>query len=264
MHGKQAALAEGLAPLGLGWRATPTGFDTDRFGTFTREVPRAGDQRAAARAKALALLDACPEAELAVASEGSFGPHPALPIVPAGRELVLLRDRRGAELVGQELTLDTNFAQAEVAGVPALLAWARQAGFPEHGVLLMAAGGVPPVTRDLADIATLAAAAEARLAAEGRLWVETDMRAHRNPRRMAAITRAAADAARRWAARCPACATPDFTPRHEPGRPCAWCGAPTEEPWRAVALCAACGHARETLLDPERRADPGHCARCNP
>lgn len=264
MHGKHAALAEGLAPIALAWLATPAGFDSDRFGTFTREVPRAGTQLEAARAKADAVLAALPEADLGVASEGAFGPHPALPIVPAGRELVLLRDRQGAELIGQDLTLDTNYAQAEFDSLDALIAFAERTGFPEHGVLLLAPGGVPPVTRDVADRAALIAAAQARLATGGRLWIETDMRAHRNPRRMAAIARAAADAARRWAARCPACGRPDFVPRREAGRPCAWCGGPTEEPWREFADCAGCGHCAMTLIEPERRADPGCCPNCNP
>ncbi|MBX9880761.1 MAG: hypothetical protein K2X73_02180 [Sphingomonas sp.] len=263
MHAKEAALAEGLAPLCLTWLATPT-LDTDRFGTFTREVPRAGTQLEAARAKALAALAACPQAELAVASEGAFGPHPALPIVPAGRELVLVLDRLGGELVGHDLTIDTNYAQAEVESIGEALDFAARAGFPEHGVLLMAPGGGPPVTRDLGDVAALVAAVEARLNEAGRLWIETDMRAHRNPRRQAAIARAAADLARRWAARCPACARPDFTARTAPGRPCAWCGGATDEAWRAVARCAGCGHEHVALIDPERRADPGSCAHCNP
>jgi len=263
MHGKQAALAEGLAPLSLTWLPAPA-LDTDRFGTFTREVPRAGTRLEAARAKAEAALAACPEAELAVASEGAFGPHPAIPIVPAGRELVLVRARDGAELIGHDLTLDTNYAQSEIDRVAGALAFARAAGFPGHGVLLMAAGGVPPVTRDLVDPAALEAAVRQRLAVESLLWIETDMRAHRNPRRMAAIERAAVDLARRWAARCPACMRPDFVPRIEPGRPCAWCGGPTAEAWREVAACASCGHQRESVIDPERRADPGSCANCNP
>jgi hypothetical protein len=48
-----------------------------------------------------------------VASEGSFGPHPYIPFLPPGRELVLLIDRKAAiELIGFDADSDTNFGHA--------------------------------------------------------------------------------------------------------------------------------------------------------
>jgi len=41
MHGKAAAIAPPLARLGI-TLVVPKGLDTDRFGTFTAEVPRKG------------------------------------------------------------------------------------------------------------------------------------------------------------------------------------------------------------------------------
>lgn len=96
MHGKEPVIAEALAPLALAYAAPPAGFDTDRFGTFTRDVARAGGQLDAARAKANAALAANPQARVAIASEGAFGPHPELPLLPGGHELVLLLDRATA------------------------------------------------------------------------------------------------------------------------------------------------------------------------
>ncbi|NHB77752.1 hypothetical protein [Rhodobacter calidifons] len=55
MHGKAAAIAPPLARLGIAV-VVPEGLDTDRFGTFTGEVPRAGGMVEAARAKALSTM----------------------------------------------------------------------------------------------------------------------------------------------------------------------------------------------------------------
>lgn len=43
MHGKEAALAPPFARPGIAL-LTPEGLDTDRFGSFTAEVPRAGTE----------------------------------------------------------------------------------------------------------------------------------------------------------------------------------------------------------------------------
>ena len=81
MHRKEQVIAPILEEaLGLQVEVSP-GLDTDRFGTFTREVPRPGTQLATVRLKAQAALAAVPEAAFGLASEGSFGPHPWFPLV---------------------------------------------------------------------------------------------------------------------------------------------------------------------------------------
>jgi hypothetical protein len=98
MHGKEAALA---APLqeALGLMLIPAaGFDTDRFGTFTGEVERTAPPRETALAKARAAL-AAQGGDLAIASEGSFGPHPGIPFLALAAEWVVFIDRaRGLEI----------------------------------------------------------------------------------------------------------------------------------------------------------------------
>ena len=68
MHGKEAALAPPLAALGIGL-VTPA-MDTDRFGTFTAETPRAGSMEEAARAKAQAAMAATGR-DFGIGSEGA-------------------------------------------------------------------------------------------------------------------------------------------------------------------------------------------------
>lgn len=70
----------------------PAHFNSDYFGTFTRDIPRAGNQLTAARRKAEAVLELTGDT-LALASEGAFYPHPSFPFVGCDRELVLLLDR---------------------------------------------------------------------------------------------------------------------------------------------------------------------------
>lgn len=264
MHGKTPVIAAALAPTGLVC-VPASGLDTDAFGTFTRTVARAGDQRAALVAKAQAALARDRTAAFAIASEGAFGPHPAFGLVPAGFEMVGLVERAsGACVIGHSLCVETNHAGAACDSVAAALDFAATARFPGHGLIVRTHADGAIIAADCADDTALARVVGTVLADHGRVWLETDMRAHRNPTRMRAIGAAARDLAARLGARCPRCATPDFTPRAETGRPCADCGGPTHAVWRMVATCAACGYHDARVDDPERLADPGLCPECNP
>ncbi|CAN5510883.1 hypothetical protein BH10BAC4_BH10BAC4_23470 [soil metagenome] len=68
-------------------------FDTDIFGTFTGEVERADDPIITARKKCLRAMELT-GADLAIASEGSFGAHPNFFFVPADDEIILLMDQK--------------------------------------------------------------------------------------------------------------------------------------------------------------------------
>ena len=280
LHGKQALIAtmhakeRVIGPLlqrafGLQIRV-PEVFDTDRFGTFSREIERAGSQLDAARAKIAAAFAHEPAAKVAVASEGSFGPHPLIPFVPFGREIVVIVDRdTGLELIGQYADVKTNFGHETVVNVGSALAFAKRIGFPAHGVFVAGAGdGGPALDRFLCknmdtETALRAAVTEA-IAICGAAHIETDMRAHRNPTRMRAIKRATIDLVRRYRSICPTCARPGFAVTERvPGLPCAWCGTPTDAVRTEVSLCAGCGHRMDRPVGVAT-ADPGFCNSCNP
>lgn len=271
MHGKERVIVPLLAEaLGLDC-VVPPAFDTDRFGTFTREIERTGSQRDAARAKIAAAFQHVPDARVAVASEGSFGPHPEIPFAPLGRELVLLVDRQaGLEIPGYDATTDTNFAHSIVDGPAAALAFAERVRFPEHGLVVIGCRGDQPapdialwkgiVTADALERAVRGVAARC-----GAAFVETDMRAHFNPTRMQAIERATRDLVRRFRSRCPDCAYPGFDVTERiPGLPCEWCGEPTQVIKADVSSCAACGLRLERSVGDRVAADPGWCNWCNP
>lgn len=264
-HGKERVIEPTLVGLGVDWLPVPPGFDSDRFGTFTRDVPRAGSQLAAAQAKAAAVFELLSEVRIAIASEGAFGPDPTIPFIAAGQELVLLKDREtGLELIGYDRTWETNFAQQTVETFEAAEAFASACGFPDHGLIVMADDGSRPIEKDIETLAALREAVARQIGEAERCWLETDMRAHRNPRRIKAIERAAQALARAADACCPSCRRPGFVPRTAAGRPCRWCGSQTLEAWRAVHECAGCGYREDQIFEPERRAEPGNCAACNP
>ncbi|WP_395382432.1 DUF6671 family protein [Mesorhizobium sp. UC22_110] len=101
---------------------------------------------------------------------------------------------------------------------------------------------------------------------DGRALVQTDMRAHMNPTRMANIGSLARALCDRLATPCPACGAPGYGQIDvETGLPCEWCGAPSIMVRHQIFGCVAC-EFREKRPRPDGRthADPGHCPECNP
>jgi hypothetical protein len=270
MHGKEAAIAPALQlRLQLDCEAAPPSFDSDRFGTFDGEVPRTGTMRDAGLAKARAALELAPHADFAVASEGSFSPHPATPLLTLATELVLLVGRDG-ELVaeGSHQTTDTNFARKPCRDAAEALAFAQGLGGPGHGLLLLA--GDPPVAvaRGLHGAAAIEGAFAALRTAHPdlELRAQSDMRADHNPTRMRAIGHAADDLAQRLATPCPGCGAPGFGPVDVlRGLPCELCGLPTDLVRAVVLGCRHCDTRRERPRDDGlQEADPAQCGLCNP
>lgn len=271
MHAKERVIAPVLREeLGL-IVGLAVGVDTDQFGTFSREVERTGSQLDAARAKIAAGFDHAPSARVGLASEGSFGPHPYIPFLAIGRELVLMVDREsGLELTGYDASPETNFGHAAANDFDAALAFAARAGFPEHGLIVMGSRGDQPapdilLRKDVTDTMALEVAVKEAVRLCGAAFVEADMRAHRNPTRMAAIERATRDLVRRYQSKCPSCAWPGFdVTERVAGLACAWCGEATQVIRVEVLSCAQCGHRQERPATNEVTADPGHCEHCNP
>lgn len=276
-HGKEKVIARVLRH-GLGAELLHVrSVDTDALGTFCGGVQRQGSALQACIAKAEAAL-ASGGTEFAIASEGSFGPHPQLPFLAAGLEcMVFLDRRRGLTISEQRLARHTNFAHRLVDGAcatgpePTFQRWLGQVGFPRHALMVRshsgpagAGAGVKGLKcwEDLVPAITRAAAASS----DGLALVETDMRAHCNPTRMAAIRQLTFRLVRRLASCCPACQTPGWgVVDQRPGLPCGDCGLPTARIRALVWGCQRCSHQEEKpRSDGLLRADPGHCDWCNP
>lgn len=243
-HGKERLVRPLLEAEGLGLVHVER--DTDVLGTFTGSVRRQRSPLETARTKASWALEACPTARFALASEGSFGPHPSFPWAASGSELVLLVDRlTKLELVGLDLTTGTNFATRTVSTLDEASAFADQIGFPSHGLF---ADGVPVTQLDV----------------HGPVTLSTDMRAHRNPTRQASILRATQRCLRQLVTCCTTCGWPgDPLEVRTPGLPCAECKTPTRAALGVTRRCRHCGLTTRERA-PEQSAAPALCDFCNP
>lgn len=118
----------------------------------------------------------------------------------------------------------------------------------------------PRIHKGIATWVALEAAFAWALAASasGRVFAETDVRAHANPTRMDNIRLAAEDLVKKLHSLFPDCGTPVFwIVEHVNGLPCADCGAPTRETRAEILGCLKCAHreARERA-DRQYAADP--------
>ncbi|KAF0124512.1 MAG: hypothetical protein FD189_2538 [Elusimicrobia bacterium] len=266
-HGKELVIAPALnAALGCVVERVG-GLDTDQFGSFTREIPRAGSQLDAARGKARAgmRLSGLP---LGLASEGSFGPDPFTGMLPWNLELLLFIDElRGIEIAGSAQR-PARSASLSTGSWTEARKFASGAGFPGHRLVLRPRDEHDTrVRKGLGDWAGLKDAFDGALAEadNGLVFLENDLRAHMHPSRRVTIRLAARDLARRIRSLCPACGLPGFwLVERLPGLPCAACGAPTREPRAEVYGCVKCPQRETRRLAGRRAAGPARCDYCNP
>lgn len=266
-HGKEHVIGPVLNTA-LGCRVERvTGYDTDLLGTFTRDIPRAGTQIEAARKKARIGMELA-ELSLGLASEGSFGVDPVAGMFPWNVEFLLfIDDLREIEVVGVAKG-QANSAYHLAQDWAAAERFAREAGFPEHQLVLRPEGeNDPRIRKGIAAWPELEAAyaSAAAQSASGRVFLEVDLRAHANPTRMENIRLAAEDLAKKLRSHCPVCGVPGFwLIERVAGLPCSDCGTPTRETCAEIHGCRKCGHRVTHERIGRQYADPGRCDYCNP
>jgi hypothetical protein len=265
-HDKEKVIAPLLASAIDCQVVQVTGFDTDRLGTFTRQIPRPGTQLEAARKKARIGMDLS-GLPIGLASEGSFGPDPFIGMFSWNVEMIIwIDDMLGIEVVGVA-SGETNFSHLLTANWEEAETFAHAASFPEHGLVARPQHEDDPrVRKDIAEWETLREAFRWACgeADNGCAFLEIDMRAHMNPTRMKMIGQAAQDLARKLCSLCPICDAPGFQlAERVPGLPCEDCGTPTREARADIHHCVRCGH-QVTLERPVTAAPAGRCDWCNP
>ena len=271
MHQKERVIAP-ILQTELGIKVVvPPNFNTDIFGTFTREIKRPGTQIEAARFKAEKVLELTGES-LAIASEGSFAPHPSFPYISSNREIVVLIDKQNdLEIIGEEFSTDTNHNYQVISSIEEALNFTQKVGFPEHGVIVMVGENPQDSKEVFKGITTNSQLVEAvnitlQNSPTGKAHIETDMRAMYNPTRMKNIQKATLNLITKIKSVCSQCSTPGFeiTQRIQ-GLPCAICSAPTLLTKSVIYQCKKCGFKKEALYpDGMEFADPGQCMYCNP
>ncbi|WP_276499017.1 DUF6671 family protein [Pontibacter litorisediminis] len=266
-HRKESVIAP-LLEEGLGVSCVVAEqFDTDLLGTFTGEVEREAAPVTTARRKCEMALELY-GFDLAVASEGSFGPHPVLGFVPVEEEFLLLLDRKnGLETVVRELSLETNFAGEAVDTEEQLLAFASEVKFPSHALVLRPAKhSAAGITKGITGKAHLLAVFRRLQRRHGQVYAETDMRAMYNPSRMSVIRQATEKLVAKASSCCPACHTPGFgVASVKRGLPCGACGFPSRAVLSEFLACHKCGHTLERKYPNSTKVeDPAYCQLCNP
>lgn len=249
----------------------PQDFDTDQFGTFTRDIQRRGTQIEAARLKAEAILEQTGES-LAIASEGSFAPHPAFPFISANREIVLLLDKQHDLMIyGEELSTETNHNHQTVKTLEEALEFAEKIGFPEHGLVVMfdpdsqhpeqIFKGIQSQEELIKTVQLVLQESPSKTA-----HLETDMRAMCNPTRMKVIEKATENLIKKLNQFCPQCNFPGFDIyESKSGLPCSWCSTPTSLILAEIYQCYHCNFQQEQLFPNNiKTADPAYCSYCNP
>ncbi|MBU9712144.1 DUF6671 family protein [Evansella tamaricis] len=284
MHRKEQVIAPILnRELGLKL-ILPEDFNSDIFGTFTREVERKGDQIEAARQKIKSAF-AKSELTIGIASEGSFGPHPVFPFSAFNRELVLFFDQeQDLEIAGYVANGDTNFAQKTVASLSEAKEFAESVGFPEHGVIVrvnetetdpngMVKGIIDPkqleyVVNSMLDMQKKKNSPlfEWKKKTMPTVFLETDMRAMYNPTRMKNIELATMDLVSKIKSICPKCSSPGYeVVEHKKGLRCECCDFPTADIYAHIYECKKCRYQEKVMFPYGKElADPAKCYICNP
>jgi hypothetical protein len=266
-HGKEKVMAPLLRDA-LGVKCfTSDKVDSDMFGTFTGEVARIGNPVETLRNKCRHFMEKC-GADLAIASEGSFGPHPHSMMLPADEEWVIfMDDHNGLEVMARTLSTATNFNGTYVDNFEDLIQFAFSVSFPTHALILRdKQEGNGEIVKGISDASSLAMFFERMKKKYDRVFVETDMRAMYNPMRMQVISEATAQLIQKIQQVCPSCSAPGYdVVNAEPGLPCEICGLPTRALLRLHYACKKCNHTSLALYpNQKKKEDPMYCDFCNP
>lgn len=265
-HGKLAQIAPAFEAL-IEFELVVAEVDTDRFGTFSGEVPRTISPKDAAIAKARAGA-----AELGLdfglASEGSIGAHPQFPFVNSNQEVLALVSRsRGFSVVESFVSADIVAKSKTLNSTENLSDLPNGFDLPNHGVIVSARfADELQVEKGIREVGNLLAAVTnmfERGANEVR--VESDFRAMMSPSRQRNIAKCAEKLVARIASRCPSCNEIGWgRTGFEYGLPCGDCFALVATAASAEKLgCVACDHVEIVSLGLET-IDASRCDICNP
>ena len=242
-------------------------FDTDALGTFTGEVERELDPISTAREKCLLAMKAN-NCDLGIASEGSFGPHPSMFFISADDEFLIFIDKlNNIEVIVRELSTSTNFNGKQVQSQKELMAFAKDIGFPKHGLILRKSKDEnTDIQKGITDFEILKKSFEQLYSKYNYVYAETDMRAMHNPTRMNVIEQATQKLVQKIKSICPECQTPGFgITDAKKGLECSLCGSPTNSTLSYIYVCQHCKFTKEKMYPNKKtKEDPTYCDYCNP
>lgn len=241
--------------------------DTDSLGTFSGEIARKKNTIETLRDKC-DLAHKTVGADLVVASEGTFGPHPTLFFAHADDEWMMLKDyRNNLEIVVREISTETNFYGDNINNIRDLEAFAFKVQFPSHGIILKPAEkNFSKVVKNIQDWEELQQHFNSMMNEFGTAYAETDMRAMYNPTRMKVIEKVTHELITKIKTTCPICDYPGFDVSEiKSGLPCSNCLLPTRSTLSHIYQCKNCNHTEEKKYPRNiLYEDPMYCDHCNP
>lgn len=240
--------------------------DTDKLGTFNGEIIR--DLSPIETIQKKCSLGHEKGFDLVLASEGSFGFHPAFPFSTVNEELILLSDKTNeVQFIDRHITSETNSLQEKVTSQVDLENAVKKIGFPSHGIILeLKKQNSSTFIKDINSKVQLEENVKTSLESGFECIVHSDMRAHKNPTRRNAIQKATLNLIHQLKSTCPNCNFPGFIKSdHEYGLPCANCLNPTKSIQKTYIKCKKCAYY-ETIDYPQNKyfEDPQFCDYCNP
>lgn len=266
MHGKDVVMQPLIRQHLNANAVTVENMNTDEFGTFSGEVERVHDPLTTLRMKITKGLQLSGQT-LGIGSEGSFGPHPDMPLIPAHQEIVMMLDlENGWEVTEVYTTAETNYAQASLKEMKDVVAFAKDIRFPSHGLILKQVidGQCRQMEKGIVTWEMLYLTLLNFRHKDATLLAETDMRAHLNPTRLSGIEKATENLMKKIKNLCPHCGWPGFAEAEvKAGVPCHQCGESTRLIRSRIYRCQKCHHSEEVLSSIEK-VDPQYCDHCNP
>lgn len=265
LHGKESVISPIFRSV-LGLSVELSKVDTDQFGTFSGETPRTLSQFDAAVAKARAAI-ALTGIPLAIASEGTIGPNPMIPMASSDVETIVFVDS-DRDLIIHETLRSSEIVTARATFRPGenLDEFIVKADFPNHALIVRTENKESfRAIKGIRDLETLDVAIQQLAEGSGSVIVESDLRASFSPSRMRNIEQCANLLAKRIASSCPQCQSPGWG-SVEPifGLACGDCGKLVESAVAADQLgCVMCDH-REITYRSESLAEARFCNSCNP
>ena len=267
MHGKQQVIKPPILLKTGMLSAAINDFNTDIYGTFNGQTPRKGTPLEVCRKK---CLDAIKQSGLTcgIASEGSFFPHPEIPLLHVNEEWMVFIDiENGWEIHERFVTTETNINGKQINNESDLLTFAENALFPSHGLIVRKSlEDFTDELKGIRDLRDLLNHFNYCQSLYGSAYVETDMRAFQNPSRMKAIGKLADKLADKMNSLCPQCSSPGFGVKEFiSGLPCGQCGTPTRSILAHRYECQYCQFSATVEFPNNIEVeDPMYCDVCNP
>ena len=265
MHEKEKVLKP-LLEKELGVKCVlPENLNTDVLGTFSGEIERTLSPIETAKQKCILAIQLS-NCDLAIASEGSFGPHPVYGFIPSDDELLFFYDKKNnLEIITRELSTQTNYAQDEFQHYNQVIEFANSVLFPSHALIVKSQYN-QVIEKGISNWEQLKSSFSKAQQIHPIVKIETDMRAHFNPTRMEVIQQCAHKLIKAIQSTCPNCKTPGFAVVNSLlGLPCERCEAPTRSVFKHNYQCKKCNHQKEVEYpNGKHHEDPMYCDYCNP